>query len=239
MQFLVCVKPRLGDFTVCQKLYFHFAGVFHFFGYYLQRFFCFIFRRFHNQFIVHLKNKTGLHIFIFKAFVHLNHGDFDNISRRTLNRHISCNTLTECTQHMIAYMWFLTHSGIDRYNGKEFKRYKLTDGNKKITSMINLNWLYVDNQGDDQYLDSLRKEMGERPVFKEIEMKNEAGCYKVVTDWFVVETAPTADPFWERSLKITTLACEKEFPGEIRIQNYGNPPYEATRGLFSIKVISQ
>lgn len=46
------------------------------------------------------------------------------------------------------YMWFLTHSGIDRYNGKEFKRYKLTDGNKKITSMINLNWLYVDNQGD-------------------------------------------------------------------------------------------
>ena len=25
------------------------------------------------------------------------------------------------------YMWFLTHDGIDRYNGKEFKHYKLID----------------------------------------------------------------------------------------------------------------
>ena len=25
------------------------------------------------------------------------------------------------------YMWFLTHEGIDRYNGKDFKRYKLMD----------------------------------------------------------------------------------------------------------------
>ena len=30
------------------------------------------------------------------------------------------------------YMWFLTHEGIDRYNGKEFKRYKLMDGDKEL-----------------------------------------------------------------------------------------------------------
>ena len=31
----------------------------------------------------------------------------------------------------VGYMWFLTHEGIDRYNGKEFKRYKLMDGDKE------------------------------------------------------------------------------------------------------------
>ncbi len=45
------------------------------------------------------------------------------------------------------YMWFLTHNGIDRYNGKEFKLYKLTDGGKEVNSMTNLNWLYVDGEG--------------------------------------------------------------------------------------------
>ena len=32
----------------------------------------------------------------------------------------------------VGYMWFLTHEGIDRYNGKEFKRYKLMDGDKQL-----------------------------------------------------------------------------------------------------------
>ena len=45
------------------------------------------------------------------------------------------------------YMWFLTHDGIDRYNGKEFKHYKLMDGEDEINSMMNLNWLYSDSQG--------------------------------------------------------------------------------------------
>lgn len=45
------------------------------------------------------------------------------------------------------YMWFLTHDGIDRYNGKEFKHYKLMDGEEEINSMMNLNWLYTDSQG--------------------------------------------------------------------------------------------
>ena len=43
-------------------------------------------------------------------------------------------------------MWFLTHDGIDRYNGKEFKPYKLMDGDEEVNSMMNLNWLYVDFQ---------------------------------------------------------------------------------------------
>lgn len=47
----------------------------------------------------------------------------------------------------VGYMWFLTHEGIDRYNGKEFKRYKLMDGNEEVNSMLNLNWLYIDKNG--------------------------------------------------------------------------------------------
>lgn len=45
------------------------------------------------------------------------------------------------------YMWFLTHDGIDRYNGKDFKQYKLMDGDEEVNSMMNLNWLYVDPKG--------------------------------------------------------------------------------------------
>lgn len=45
------------------------------------------------------------------------------------------------------YMWFLTHDGIDRYNGKDFKQYKLMDGEYEVGSMMNLNWLYLDSKG--------------------------------------------------------------------------------------------
>lgn len=45
------------------------------------------------------------------------------------------------------YMWFLTHEGIDRYNGKDFKRYKLMDGDTEVNSLLNLNWLYIDQNG--------------------------------------------------------------------------------------------
>lgn len=47
----------------------------------------------------------------------------------------------------MGYMWFLTHEGIDRYDGKEFKFYKLMDANHQLTSLLNLNWLYIDTQG--------------------------------------------------------------------------------------------
>lgn len=32
------------------------------------------------------------------------------------------------------YMWFLTNEGIDRYNGKNFKHYKLMDGEIEVCS---------------------------------------------------------------------------------------------------------
>lgn len=46
------------------------------------------------------------------------------------------------------YMWFLTHEGVDRYNGKEFKQYKLIDNGRELNSLLNLNWLYLDNNND-------------------------------------------------------------------------------------------
>ena len=47
----------------------------------------------------------------------------------------------------MGYMWFLTHEGIDRYNGKNFNKYKLMDGNEEVNSLLNLNWLYIDHEG--------------------------------------------------------------------------------------------
>ena len=44
------------------------------------------------------------------------------------------------------YMWFLTHEGVDRYDGKEFKRYKLMDDGEELNSLLNLNWLYLDQE---------------------------------------------------------------------------------------------
>lgn len=46
------------------------------------------------------------------------------------------------------YMWFLTHEGIDRYNGEQFTHYTLTDGNRQIQQLPNLSQLQVDKQGD-------------------------------------------------------------------------------------------
>ncbi len=45
------------------------------------------------------------------------------------------------------YMWFLTHVGIDRYNGKEIKHYKLTEGNRELDPLLNINWTYLDHTG--------------------------------------------------------------------------------------------
>ena len=45
------------------------------------------------------------------------------------------------------YMWFLTHDGIDRFDGKEFTVYKLFDGEEEVNSMMNMNWLYTDSEG--------------------------------------------------------------------------------------------
>lgn len=58
------------------------------------------------------------------------------------NRRVYC-----IQKDKIGYMWFLTHEGIDRYNGKEFKQYKLMDNGIELNSLLNLNWLYIDTEG--------------------------------------------------------------------------------------------
>ena len=44
-------------------------------------------------------------------------------------------------------MWFLTNEGIDRYNGKDIKHYKLIEENKESSSPIHLGWLYFEEKG--------------------------------------------------------------------------------------------
>lgn len=34
------------------------------------------------------------------------------------------------------YMWFLTNEGMDRYDGKEIRHYKLLDESKSLTSLF-------------------------------------------------------------------------------------------------------
>lgn len=45
------------------------------------------------------------------------------------------------------YMWFLTHEGIDRYNGKQYTHYKLTADSKTLNAFPNLNTLQIDTAG--------------------------------------------------------------------------------------------
>lgn len=45
------------------------------------------------------------------------------------------------------YMWFLTHEGIDRYNGKQYVHYPLSVDGKVMKSFPNLNTLQIDTAG--------------------------------------------------------------------------------------------
>ena len=45
------------------------------------------------------------------------------------------------------YMWFLTHQGIDRYNGKEIKHYRLTDPYTRFDPQTSQDWIYIDRNG--------------------------------------------------------------------------------------------
>ena len=45
------------------------------------------------------------------------------------------------------YMWFLTQEGVDRYNGKQYVHYKLSDEDKTIQNFPNLSHLHIDNTG--------------------------------------------------------------------------------------------
>lgn len=45
------------------------------------------------------------------------------------------------------YMWFLSHQGIDRYNGKEIKHYQISDPLTQVDPQTHLDWLYTDSNG--------------------------------------------------------------------------------------------
>ncbi|KAA6314774.1 hypothetical protein EZS27_034660, partial [termite gut metagenome] len=64
------------------------------------------------------------------------------------------------------YMWFLTHEGIDRYNGTEFKQYPLAENGRTLKTNQHLGWLYVDK--DDEIWEIGRSGM----VFKYDEIKD-------------------------------------------------------------------
>jgi len=45
------------------------------------------------------------------------------------------------------YMWFLTHKGIDKYNGKQYRHYNLIADGRALNSFPNLNTLQIDTAG--------------------------------------------------------------------------------------------
>ena len=44
------------------------------------------------------------------------------------------------------YMWFLTNEGMDRYNGKDIKHYKLNKEASTLDAPVRLGWLYTGPQ---------------------------------------------------------------------------------------------
>lgn len=44
------------------------------------------------------------------------------------------------------YMWFLTHEGVDRYNGKDFKHYHLKHQGQVLNSLHDLSWQLIDRE---------------------------------------------------------------------------------------------
>lgn len=44
------------------------------------------------------------------------------------------------------YMWFLANEGMDRYNGKDIKHYKLNKGSNTLGTPVRLGWLYTEPQ---------------------------------------------------------------------------------------------
>ena len=45
------------------------------------------------------------------------------------------------------YMWFLTHKGIDRYDGRHMKTYRLADQEKELEQLTSYNRIHLDRNG--------------------------------------------------------------------------------------------
>lgn len=76
-------------------------------------------------------------------------------------------------------MWFLTHEGIDRYNGKQYVHYSLSaDGQPNMKSFPNLNTLEIDTAG-------VIWEIGKTDIFLS------TIHYKTNTSWPIILPAKT------------------------------------------------
>ena len=64
------------------------------------------------------------------------------------NQGLSSRRVIGIEKDQKGYMWFLTQEGVDRYNGKQFTFYPLTDGNKTFQQFPNLNQLHIDEQNN-------------------------------------------------------------------------------------------
>ena len=65
----------------------------------------------------------------------------------TVEKGLSNRRVFSIQKDKVGFMWFLTHEGIDRFDGKYFKHYKLYDNKELLNSLLNLNWLYLDSKG--------------------------------------------------------------------------------------------
>ena len=64
------------------------------------------------------------------------------------NQGLSSRRVIAIEKDTKGYMWFLTHEGVDRYNGKQFTHYTLSDGSRVIQQPPNLSHLQVDETGN-------------------------------------------------------------------------------------------
>ena len=60
---------------------------------------------------------------------------------------LSSRRVLSIEKDLTGYMWFLTHEGIDRYNGKEYVHYPLIEGEREVRQFPNLNNLQLDSKG--------------------------------------------------------------------------------------------
>ena len=60
---------------------------------------------------------------------------------------LSCRRVIAIEKDQKGYMWFLTQEGVDKYNGKQFTNYKLSNHDRDLQQFPNLSQLHIDLEG--------------------------------------------------------------------------------------------
>lgn len=100
-------------------------------------------------YIIQIKTVSGMRNIVFAFFVLI-----PFVCAAQIYRHVGAQNglgdhkIYRVQKDSLGYMWLLTNEGIDRYNGKYVKHYRLMDGTTKINPILDLNWIYLDNMGD-------------------------------------------------------------------------------------------